>query len=254
MHADLLLINGTVLTLDPDRPRAETLAIGDGRVLAVGDRQSLADLRGPRTQILDLRGGCALPAFTDSHCHLNAYGLAMAEVDCSPEAASTLESLKARVADAARVARPGEWVQARAHDDTRLEPPRHPTRWDLDDVAPGVPVILRRRCGHVCVANSLALQMAGITAEGPAAPGGKIDRDERGEPTGVLRERAQDLVRDLVPPPSVETLKRAILRAAERYLREGFAAVHDAGGARMGELVAYRELAEEGRLPLRVGC
>jgi len=252
MYADLLLVNGSILTLDPAQPRAEALAIRDGRVLAVGDGESLSALRGPRSQVLDLRGGFALPAFTDSHCHLIAYGLAMEEVDCSPEAAPTLETLKARIRDAARERQGTEWVQARAYDDTRLSPPRHPTRWDLDEAAPEVPVILRRRCGHVAVVNSLALRMARITANGPAVPGGRIDLDAHGEPTGVLRERAQDLVRDLVPPPSVETLMRAILRAAERYLREGFAAVHDAGGTRMEELVAYRELAGSERLPVRV--
>ncbi len=252
MDADVLLQNGTILTLDPTSPRAEALAIQTGTVLAVGTRRDLADLRGRQTQVLDLEGGCALPAFTDSHCHLNAYGMAMEEVDCSPRVAPTIQTIKERIAAAARSARPGEWVQARGYDDTQLYPPHHPTRWDLDESAPLVPVILRRRCGHVCTVNSLVLQMAGITASGPDVPGGTIDRDERGAPTGVLRERAQQLARDLIPPPDVETLKRAILRAAEAYLQEGFCAVHDAGGARMEELKAYRELADEGRLPLRV--
>lgn len=252
MQADVLLQHGTILTLDPALPRAEALAIKGERVLAVGTMQELAAMRGRHTRVLDLRGGCALPAFTDSHCHMSAYGLAMEEVDCSSRVAPTIEILKERIAAAARAARPGEWVQARGYDHTELHPARHPTRRDLDERAPSIPVILRRRCGHVCVANSLALQMAGITASGPDVPGGRIDRDERGEPTGVLRERAQQLVRDLIPPPGVDTLRRAILRAAEAYLREGFCAVHDAGGARMEELTAYRKLAEEGLLPVRV--
>jgi hypothetical protein len=251
-QADLLLHNGTVLTLDPAKPRGGAVASSGGRILAVGDPQDLADLRGPHTLTLDLRGACALPAFTDSHCHLNAYGLAMEELDCSPRTAPTIDAIKARVAEAARAAAPGEWVQARAYDDTELVPPRHPTRWDLDEVAPDVPVILRRRCGHVLVANSHALRLAGITAAGPDVEGGTIGRDDRGEPTGLLRERAQQLVRDLVPKPSVDELKRAILRAADAYVKEGFCAVHDASGARMEELAAYRELADEGRLPLRV--
>ncbi len=252
VEADLLLHNGTILTLDPAMPRVQSLAIAAGRVLAVGDLYSLSSLRGPRTKIIDLEGGCALPAFTDSHCHLNAYGLAMDEVDCSPRAAPTIGDIKAKIAAASRTIPPGQWVQARGYDDTQLRPSRHPTRWDLDESAPDVPVILRRRCGHVCVANSRALQMSGVTASGPQVAGGTIDRDERGEPTGVLRERAQQLVRNLIPPPDVETLKRAILRAADAYTREGFCAVHDAGGARMEELAAYRELADEDRLALRV--
>jgi len=171
VNADLILYNGTILTLDPDTPRVEALAIQAGRVLAVGDFHPISALRGLKTQDLDLRGGCALPAFTDTHCHLNAYGLAMDEVDCSPRAAPTIELVKARIRDAGRAAGPGRWVQARAYDDTQLHPPRHPTRWDLDESAPDVPVILRRRCGHVCVANSLALRMAGITASGPRGGG-----------------------------------------------------------------------------------
>ncbi|MGQ0568660.1 MAG: amidohydrolase [Armatimonadota bacterium] len=252
MHADLLLHNGTVLTLDAARPRAEALAITAGRVLAVGAGTDLAALRGPGTRVLDLEGGCALPAFTDTHCHLNTYGLSMDEIDCSPGAAPTIEAVKERIAAASRATQPGQWVQARGYDHTQLRPARHPTRWDLDESAPDAPVILRRRCGHVCVANSVALRMAGIKASGPEVAGGTIDRDPRGEPTGVLRERAQQLVRDLIPPPDIETRKRAILRAADAYIHEGFCAVHDAGGARMEELAAYRELAEEGRLPLRV--
>jgi len=252
MHADLLLHNGMVVTLDPERPRAEALALQGGRVLAVGVGTDLATLRGPGTRVLDLQGGCALPAFTDTHCHLNAYGLSMDEIDCSSRAAPTIEAVKERIAAASRTTQAGQWVQARGYDDTQLRPARHPTRWDLDESAPDIPAILRRRCGHVCVANSVALKMAGISASGPEVAGGTIDRDERGEPTGVLRERAQQLVRDLIPAPNVETLKRAILRAADAYIREGFCAVHDAGGARMEELAAYRELADEGRLPLRV--
>lgn len=250
MQADLLLINGTVRTLDPGHPEGEALAVGAGRILAIGDEA--IRLRGSRTEVLDLRGGCALPAFTDSHCHLSAYGLAMEEVDCSPAAAPTLEALLVRIAAAARAAPPGQWVQARGYDDTVLRPARHPTRWELDAVAPATPVILRRRCGHVAVVNSLALRLAGITADGPVVAGGRIDRDAGGEPTGVLREGAQDLVRDLLPAPTVEQLKRAILRAAESYLAQGYAAVHDAGGRHVQEFVAYRELAAEGRLPLRV--
>ncbi len=252
MDADLLLENGTILTLDPSKPRAEAMAVRAGRVQAVGARSELVALRGRDTRVLDLHGGCALPAFTDTHCHLNAYGLSMDEVDCSPRAAPTIEDVKAKIAAASRTTHPGQWVQARGYDDTQLRPSRHPTRWDLDESAPDVPVILRRRCGHVCVANSRALQMSGVTASGPQVAGGMIDRDERGEPTGVLRERAQQLVRNLIPPPDVETLKRAILRAADAYTREGFCAVHDASGARMEELAAYRELADEGRLALRV--
>jgi hypothetical protein len=248
----LLLRHGTILTLDPAAPRAEALATRDGRVLAAGADHQIAPLRGAATRVLDLHGACALPAFTDSHCHLNAYGLSMDEVNCSARAAPTLEAVKERIAAAARTVRPGGWVQARGYDDTQLRPARHPTRWDLDESAPGVPVILRRRCGHVCVANSVALEMAGINASGPQVPGGTIDRDDRGLPTGVLRERAQQLVRDIIPPPDVDTLKRAILRAAEAYLREGFCAVCDMSGARMEELAAYRELADEERLPLRV--
>jgi predicted amidohydrolase YtcJ len=252
VYADLLVQNGTILTLDPARPVAESLAAASGRILAVGDRQILAELRGPGTVVVDLHGGTALPAFTDAHCHLNAYGLAMDEVDCSPAVAPTIDAIKACIAATALGTGPGVWVQARGYDDTDLRPSRHPTRWDLDEVAPDVPVILRRRCGHVCVTNSVGLRLAGITASGPEVPGGKIDRDKGGEPTGVLRERAQELVRDIIPPPSVETLKRAILRAAEAYLHQGFCAVHDTGGRRVEEFQAYRELAEEGRLPLRV--
>ncbi len=250
--ADLIVLNGTVRTLDPARPLTEAVAIRGDRIAAVGARETIEAWRSPQTEIFDLKGGCVVPAFTDAHCHLNAYGMSLTEIDCSPERAPRLEDILRLIQEAAVLTPPTEWVQARGYDDTRLVPPTHPTRWELDRVAPHVPVILRRRCGHVCVANTTALQLAGITRDSPPISGGAIDRDREGAPTGVLRERAQHAVRDLIPPPSDDALQQAILEAARRYLAQGYAAVHDAGGARPQELAAYRTLEAAGRLPLRV--
>ncbi|MCX2726475.1 amidohydrolase [Thermomicrobium sp. 4228-Ro] len=251
MVADLVLRNANVLTLDPAQPRAQALSVWRGRILAVGDEDRVLEDAGPGTRILDLAGATVLPAFDDAHCHPIGLGLALEWVDVSPEAAPTLARLLDRLAEAARSLPPDRWLLARGYDDSRLDVRRHPTRWELDTVTGDRPAIVIRTCGHMLVANSAALARAGITRETPDPEGGRIVRDETGEPTGLLQERAQELVRQLLPEPTISDLERALRRAGERFLSLGIASVTEAGIGRPEELLAYQNLRERGELPVR---
>ena len=146
--------------------------------------------------------------------------------------------------------RSASWIEGRGYDETRLHERRHPTRYDLDRAAPDHPLVLGRTCGHTIVANSRALQLAGIAAATPDPHGGAIDRDERGEPTGVLRETAMALVRSIQPPPTEEELARALIGAGRKCLALGITSIGEPG-VDPRTVDVYRRLGAEGRLPLR---
>ncbi|MDI3339955.1 MAG: amidohydrolase [Sphaerobacter sp.] len=252
MAADVVFLNGRVLTMDPAQPRASAVAVLGNRIVAVGDDATVRAEARTNTRVIDLGGRTLLPGLNDNHCHPMYYGFNLAKVDASPRSTPTLDTLLERYAEAAATRPAGSWIQGWGYDDTRLDVQRHPTRWDLDRVTPNHPAILTRTCGHMSVVNSVALRMAGITAETPDPPGGRIVRDEHGEPTGLLQEHAQDLVRRLIPPPTVEDIKQALVAAGERFLRMGITSVGEAGLRKPEELAAYQELRREGRLPVRV--
>jgi len=252
MAADVVFLNGRVVTMDPAQPRASGVAVLGNRIFAVGDDETIRSAVGPNTRVIDLGGRTLLPGLNDNHCHPVNYGFNLAKIDASPAATPTLDSLLERFAEVAAKEPAGNWIQGRGYDDTRLDVKRHPTRWDLDRVTPNHPAILTRTCGHMSVVNSVALRMAGITAETPDPPGGRIVRDEHGEPTGLLQEHAQDLVRKLIAPPTVADIKEALVAAGERFLAMGITSVAEASLRTSDELAAYQELRREGRLPVRV--
>ena len=243
---DLLLTGGKVFTGDPRRPLAQAVAVDDGRIFAVGtDAEVRARASGAR--VIDLRGRLVTPGFNDAHLHFLNGGLALTRVDLT--GAQTLEEAKRRVAARARELPPGAWIRGRGWDHT-LWGGRWPTRQDLDEVAPNHPVILVRVDGHVTWVNTPALQKAGVTRETQAPEGGEILRDAAGEPTGILKETAGGLVARLVPEPTREENKEALLRALAEARRYGLTSIQDNSGYETTKL--YRELLREGRLTVRV--
>ncbi|MFQ5958950.1 MAG: amidohydrolase [Alphaproteobacteria bacterium] len=230
---------------------AQALAIRDGRVAAVA---SNADgLAGPGTRSIDLRGRLAVPGFYDAHMHLLPLGLAQREVDVRPEAAPTMDDLIARVRERAAGLAPGEWIYGRGYDHFLLPGRRHPSRDALDRAAPDNPVYLKRCCGHMGVANTRALELAGIDEATPEPDGGHIGRED-GRLTGLLQERAQGAVFAAMPPPSPDDLVAAIEDGGRRLLSNGITSAMDAGvGMRAGfaEIEAYRRALSERRLPVR---
>jgi predicted amidohydrolase YtcJ len=247
ISADQLLVNGQIYTMDAGCPRASALAISGERILAVGD--DLRHLLAPGGKAVDLGGRCVIPGLTDSHIHFTGYALSRRALDLA--AAATLGQVLALVAERARQTAPGEWILGLRWDQERWPERRFPTAADLDGAAPQHPVMLRAKSGHALVANSRALRLAGITAETPDPPGGRIGRDAAGHPDGMLFEdSAMSLVADLVPPPGPEETDAALREAFASAWRLGLTAIHDMDGP--PAFAAYQRLHLRRELGLRV--
>lgn len=254
MAADWIFAGGTVRSPHDGWQAHGALAVAGDQVLCLGDSDQVLAWRASGTRVVDLAGGCLLPGFTDSHCHLLGYALARNRLDVAP--ARSLSHLQRLVAAAAAAAPPGGWVLGRGWSETGWPKGRLPARQDLDRVAAGRPVFLRRVCGHLAVASSQALVAAGIGAGTPDPPGGLIDRAAGGEPTGILRETAIDLVRAAVPSLP-EARKGELLQAAlAECLRLGICQVQtddvESAGSLAAALRLYGQAAGPDHHPVRV--
>jgi predicted amidohydrolase YtcJ len=252
LKADLVLKNGRIFK-GLAEGQAQALAVWGGRVLATGSDDEIASLIGPATKGIDLRGRLATPGLYDAHMHLLPYGLNLKQVDIRPAVAPTLEKLLGEIAAQVARVKPGTWIVARGYDHYALDVRRHPHRDELDHVAPDNPVYLVRACGHVWIANSRALDMAGYTPGTPVPQGGAIEQ-HAGRLTGFLAETGRDRLKAILPDPSDEALVAGIEDAGKACLAFGITSVMDAGvGMRAGwrEIVAYRTAQRTGRLPVR---
>jgi predicted amidohydrolase YtcJ len=250
--ADLVLKNGKIVTVNPQDEIVEAVAVKDGKIVCTGSSGELASLVDNDSTVIDLEGKTVTPGFVESHCHPSMAGLNISfEVDVKQ--AASIDDVIALLKQKADALPKGNWVKGFGYNDQRLKEKRHPTRRDLDRASVDHPIFLGRTDGHLAVANSTALNLAGVTRDTADPDGGRLDRDpQTGEPTGVLRELAQVLVKSLVPPYSVEDFKAGILAACRRLAAWGITSYHDAAVAH-DAMVAYQELLAENRLPLRVG-
>jgi hypothetical protein len=250
--ADLLLINGRIVTVDKDFTVAESVAVKDGKILAVGPSRKIMKWRGERTEVIDLGSNMVLPGLIDSHLHMVGTGLTMAQINCRTPPVKSIADIVEAVKQRVSRARPGEWIQGRGWDQAKLSDHRNPTRWDIDEVSPDNPVWLTRTCGHVAVANSKALEIAGVRKDTPQPFGGNIVRDERGEPTGILQEApAMNIVRNHIPPVGFEETCGAIRFASRAFSEAGLTGVIEAGIEPMA-MRTYQKVADEGELKVRV--
>jgi len=243
--------NANVITLDAGRPRAEAVAVENGRITALGSDADIFALRSGAA-LIDCRGGSLLPAFIDAHIHLLAYAASLMSVDCSPDAVSSIGQIQDALREAAQTPA-GRWIRATGYDETALAERRHPTRWDLDAAAPGHPVRLIHRSGHASVLNSLALALAGVDIATAEPPGGYMERDlATGEPTGLLIEM-DALLDAAVPRIGDAELSQAVRRASDNLLSGGVAAVQDATATNgPDEWQTIRRLIVEGHLQVPV--
>jgi predicted amidohydrolase YtcJ len=251
--ADLILSGGPVWC-GLEQGFAEAVAVRDGLVLATGKASEIEVLAGQGTRRIDLRGRLAMPAFHDAHMHLMSLGRNAAKIDARADATASIADLLEKIATRAGETQPGAWVMATGYDHDRFAEKRHPTRWDLDKASPHHPVWLQRCCGHMGVANSAALKLAGIDRDTPDPSGGVIVR-QNGEPTGLLQERAQEALRAVMPDPGVEQLVEAIEIAGKRCLSYGIGSVMDACVGSAGgwaDVEAYEAAHAAGRLPVRM--
>lgn len=246
MAGNLILTNGHLITSDPALPVAEAVAIRNGVIAAVGTNADALAERRAGTDVIDLRGRTATAAFNDAHCHPMSVGFAAAAINARPEVTTSIRQLIGAVRERAANLPPDRWIRARGYDDARFDERRHPNRADLDAGAPEHPVIVVRACGHIAAVNTKALHLAGITATTHDPEGGVIDRDEHGEPTGILRETAMRAVYDIIPQPSAAEIADALDRAAALYHAAGVTSVAEAGIHHPDEMAAYQALHDRG--------
>jgi predicted amidohydrolase YtcJ len=248
MQADLLLYNGIIYTLDPARPRAEAVAMAGDRIVAVGDGE-LRGILAPGGEALNLQGRTVLPGFTDCHAHFASYALRMRQINLA--GLTSKEAALGRVAARASETTPGRWLEGGGWDRNLWADPSFPARQELDRVAPRHPAALSSKCGHALWANSRALGLAGITTGTPDPVGGEIERSPAtGQPTGILKEQAIALVRQVIPKPGSQEMREAMAQAIPHLHRMGLIGIHDCEGAEA--FSAFQQLATQGDLNLRV--
>jgi predicted amidohydrolase YtcJ len=229
----LALVNGRVLTFDVAgatlvRSQATAVLIERGRIAAIGDDAAIVHRLGRRGDRVDLGGNVVAPGFVDAHIHAFDCALGSLKVSCLPPAVGDLSSLKVRLAARAASIPVGAWVVGEGYDDMRLTERRHPTRLDLDEAVPNHPAVVTRVCGHMSVANTRALSVAGVDGRTPNPPGGRIVRDAAGTATGLLLEEAQSLILDVVPPADDEQIAHALASTGRSLVARGITTICEA--------------------------
>jgi len=251
LMADLVLYNGKIFTVDAGQPWARAVAIRDGKFVAVGSDLEVKKLIGKNTEVVDLQGRLALPGFNDAHVHFANGGLYLLGIDLRParDEKQFVSILKEYIKKLPK----GEWVTGGNWDHENWPSKKHPHKSLIDTVTPEHPVLLQRLDGHMSLANSLAMKLAGITRDTPNPQGGEIIKDKRtGEPTGILRDTASALVDAVIPPLSRQKRELAI-RTAMRHARElGVTSVQDNSSSE--DLEIYQDLLKQGELAVRVNA
>jgi len=249
----LILHQGNILTMNPHQPRAQALAVADGRFLAVGSSDEVRALATARTVQANLEGKTVVPGFTDAHSHPASAGLShLRMVDCDLR---SIGQIQAALRERAARTTPGEWVLGFKYDDTKTAEARLLNLADLDAVTAEHPVFVEHRGGHTAYVNSLALRKAGVTQETPDPAGGRLHRDPAsGLLSGRIEERATDLFTNLMPNTvTLEDRRQGVKLISRMMTRAGVTSVHDAYGT-PEDLRAYQEALEAGELGLRVYC
>lgn len=245
------------MAVDPEETVAEAVAVREGRILRVGSNEEIEALAKSSARVIDLEGRTLLPGFVDSHEHVIRRGLTLDWVNCRSPPVETIRDIIDALAAKAAEKPEGEWVVGSWFDETKLSDGRWPTRYDLDEATDRHPLYLGRAGGHNAVANSMALEAAGITKDTPQPEGGHIGVDESGEPTGRLDERAaMNMVRGRIPQPEEEETVRLLVgnwaTIEESLLSWGITTVHEAH-IKAPEALAYQEIDRAGRMRVRVG-
>jgi predicted amidohydrolase YtcJ len=223
--ADLVLYNANIITFDPAKPRATTVAVRDGNILRVAGNGAHEHFTGRR---INCNGKTLIPGFNDAHCHIFAFASSLLSVDCTPSSVSSIADIKDLIRKRVQTASDGEWIRAFGYDEFNLADRRHPNRFDLDEAAPNHPVKLMHRSRHACVLNSRAMSLVGITNETQEPEGGVIDRDlQSGQPSGMLFEM-NDYIETNIPPISSGEMERGVRLANDTYLSQGITSIQDA--------------------------
>ncbi|MFN2456145.1 MAG: amidohydrolase [Pyrinomonadaceae bacterium] len=247
--ADLIIVNANIHTMDARRPVASAVAVYGNRIAAIGSNEEIRKLANAKTRVIDAGGRVVLPGFNDSHVHFLSGGFQLSSVDLR-DARSPQEFAERLRAFAQKSAR-GRWITGGDWDHERWPNAPLPTRELIDAFTPDTPVFVNRLDGHMSLANSLALKLAGVTRETKDPPGGLIVRDPKtGEPTGILKDAAMSFVYKVIPEPSTEEKLSAARAATDHAARLGVTSVQDmSAGSDVG---IYQMLLNEGRLKTRI--
>jgi predicted amidohydrolase YtcJ len=259
--ADLVLTNGKVVTVETAQPEAQAIAVRGDRIVAVGTSDEMKQYVGPKTQVIDVQGQLVIPGFIEGHGHFT--GVGRAELQLKLMTTKSWDEIVAMVEQAAKTAKPGEWIYGRGwHQEKWTSPPPNnvegfPVHEALSKVSPNNPVVLTHASGHATFVNAKAMELSRITRNTEAPLGGDILKDEDGNPTGLLRERASSLVRRGAgePPDSpaeVEARDRRILElASQEVLRKGITSFQDAGSS-FSDVDLMKTMVDEGKLGVRL--
>ena len=250
MKADLVLVDGNILTMNLSHPSAEAVAVKKDRIVKVGTTEQISSWIGKDTLVINLQGKTVVPGFIDCHIHVTDFGKFLTWIDLKD--VCSIEELQRKLRDRVQKIPEGRWIIGSGWDQTRFVEKRYPNRRDLDQASPDNPVVLYHQCGRVCVVNSKALELADVTHETSALSGGTIEKDPKtGEPTGILRENATDLVWKTIPEPSEDELIEATSLACKKIVESGVTSVHWIVGS-LAEFLMAQRLCSKNMLPLRV--
>ena len=247
--ADLIITHAKVWTVDRAKPAAQAVAILRDRIVAVGSDGDVSAWRGPKTQIIDAGGKLLLPGFNDAHVHFVNGGAQLENVQLND--ATSAQVFARQIGERAKQTPKGAWILGGDWDETKWTPAELPTKELIDPVTQDVPVFVSRYDGHMGLANSAALRAAGITAQTPDPPGGIIVRDAKGNPTGALKDAAEDLLYKHVPPLSHEQRLHAVKRALAYAASLGVTSVQNMNPD-YADIAVYAELLERGELTSRI--
>lgn len=219
-----IFVNGRIFTSNPEQPYVSAMVVSDGRVEWIGEQASIENMDGER---VNLQGRRVLPGIIDAHLHPLYLANAAKQIACTPPLVHSIEEMITELNKQYESQASDEWIEGWGYDEGKLTEGRAPARWDLDKASVDAPIVVTRTCGHIVSVNSKALEMAGITKDTPNPKGGQIDRDEHGEPTGILRESARHLVLDVMPSPTLEENAAVLAELSPNLFAHGITAITD---------------------------
>jgi predicted amidohydrolase YtcJ len=249
MLAELVLINGKIITMNPSQPHAQAIAIADDKIIKVGGNNDVKGFISKDTKVIDLKGKTVVPGFIDTHIHVSDLASVLSWIDLSD--VTSIEGLKALIGVCAKKTPKGKWIIGRGWEQCSFAENRLPNRYDLDEVSQDNPVLLYQKCGQICIANSNALQLAGLIQQKIDVAGGMDRNMETGELTGVLHDDATSAVWKFVPTLTKEELTEAVTLACEKIVASGITSVCWIIFSAM-ELSIIEKLSAQGRLPLSI--
>jgi predicted amidohydrolase YtcJ len=247
--ATLIVTNATIYTVDKQQPRAEAVAVIGDRIVAMGSRAQVDPWRGPQTKVINAGGKLVVPGFNDAHVHFISGGEQLNQVNLT-DAESPQEFVRRIAAQVSKTPK-GEWILGGRWDETKWRKPELPTKELIDPVTGDTPILVQRYDGHQSLANSAAMKLAGVNAKTADVPGGVIVRDASGNPTGIFKDAAQELINKAIPTMSRERRNRAARRALEHAASLGVTSVQHMNPD-FADVAVYSELAEKGELTTRI--